>query len=386
MIRGMSLMRHTPPGGMGAHGSLGLAAPARALLVTIVFLLLFLMWLGSSPAAASPLSERRAELEAAQARLGQLQAELNEFAVAFGNAEARAAEIEEAIVALEADEARSLSDLAEAQAQLERRLVGVYKGRNNGFALIAETLLTHKDLAAGLAQIELLKRVAGQDRNMYGGIKRHLVKVDARQRDLQAKRVEQAARMEELKQAQADLEHSIAAVSAEYRSLKKQVAQLEEQERKEREAAALRAALAAGTIKSVGGFVFPVDGPHSFTDTWGDPRSGGRTHQGQDIFAARGTPCVACYNGTISRTYWNQGLGGTGIWLDADNGVSYYYCHLDGIAGGISAGVRVTAGQVIGYVGDSGNALGGPCHLHFQAHPGGGSPVNPYGILVSSDR
>ncbi len=107
MIRGMSLMRHTPPGGMGAHGSLGLAAPARALLETIVFLLLFLMWLGSSPAAASPLSERRAELEAARARLNQLQAELNEFAVAFGNAEARAAEIEEAIVALEADEARA---------------------------------------------------------------------------------------------------------------------------------------------------------------------------------------------------------------------------------------------------------------------------------------
>lgn len=339
------------------------------------------------PAAAlgSPLEERQAQLEAAQARLQELQSELDHYAELFGNAESRAAEIENAIAAAEADEARSLSDLEQARSQLEKRVVNVYKGRNNSFALIAETLLTQTDLVAALARIEQLQRVAGQDRSMYGGIQRHLVNVDSRRRDLEGKKAEQTVRMEELRQAQAELERGIGAVSSEYRTLKQQVAALEEEERREREAAALRAAVAAGTIRSVGGFVFPVDGPHSFTDTWGDPRSGGRTHQGADVFAARGTPCVACYTGTINRTCWNQGLGGTAVWLDGDNGVSYYYAHLDGIADGIDAGVRVSAGQVIGYVGDSGNARGGPCHLHFQAHPGGGAPVNPYSILRASD-
>lgn len=386
MNNDMDLPWHTLQGGAVVRRSVRLGALLCACALGCLLLVVAVLASGISLAGATTLSERRAELEAAKQRLNELQDELDRYAEAFGNAESRAAEIEDAIAAAEADEARSRSDLDLSRSQLEQRLVGVYKGRNSGFSLILETLFTQKDLAAALAQIELLQRVAHQDRSLYGEIQRHLVKVDARRRDLEAKKAEQAARMQELKQAQAELEESIRAASAEYSSLKKQVAQLEEEERREREAAALRAAVAAGTIKAINGFVFPVDGPHSFTDTWGDPRSGGRTHQGQDIFAARGTPCVACYDGTISRTYWNQGLGGTAIWLDADNGVSYYYAHLDGIAPGISAGVRVTAGQVIGYVGDSGNAQGGPCHLHFQAHPGGGSPVNPYDILRASDR
>ncbi len=69
------------------------------------------------------------------------------------------------------------------------------------------------------------------------------------------------------------------------------------------------------------------------------------------------------------------------MWLYGDDGNAYYYAHLDGWASGVATGTRVSAGDVIGYVGNSGNASGGAMHTHFQLHPNGGSPVNPYPTL-----
>ena len=128
------------------------------------------------------------------------------------------------------------------------------------------------------------------------------------------------------------------------------------------------------------GRVCPIDGPTSFTDSWGAPRSGGRSHQGVDMISPRGTPLVAIENGTISRT-GNGGLGGITIWMRGSGGDEFYYAHLDGLASGLSAGQSVTAGQLIGYVGNTGNAIYTVPHLHFEYHPGGGSAVNPYPLV-----
>ncbi len=145
----------------------------------------------------------------------------------------------------------------------------------------------------------------------------------------------------------------------------------------------LNALVAAGaTSGAAGGLVeteagtCPVRGVLAFTNDWGQPRSGGRTHQGNDLFAAMGTPLVAVTDGTITDN--SGGLGGTGLDLHGDDGVKYYYAHLSAIE--VYSG-RVKQGDVIGYVGDTGNAAGGPPHLHFQLHPGEGEPVNPYPTL-----
>ncbi|MGH7607821.1 MAG: murein hydrolase activator EnvC family protein, partial [Gemmatimonadales bacterium] len=129
----------------------------------------------------------------------------------------------------------------------------------------------------------------------------------------------------------------------------------------------------AGGLVETGAGLCPVFGVVAFTNDWGQPRSGGRTHQGTDMFAAMGTPVVAVVGGTVSDG--SGGLGGISLNLAGDDGVRYYYAHLSRIER--PAG-RVNAGDVIGYVGDTGNAAGGPPHLHFQLHPDGGEPVNPY--------
>jgi murein DD-endopeptidase MepM/ murein hydrolase activator NlpD len=122
----------------------------------------------------------------------------------------------------------------------------------------------------------------------------------------------------------------------------------------------------------------PVLGGSPPYDSWGAPRSGGRVHQGIDLLAPTGRPLVAVVSGVVSQR--TNRLGGTTIALLGDNGNRYYYAHLAAYEGG---GGWVPQGQVIGYVGDSGNATGIP-HLHFEIHPGGGLPVNPYESIVAA--
>ena len=119
------------------------------------------------------------------------------------------------------------------------------------------------------------------------------------------------------------------------------------------------------------GIVCPVAGSHSFADTWGAPRSGGRSHQGVDMIAASGVPLVAVESGSVH--FKPNRLGGNAVWLTGASGTKYYYAHLSAWEGSSRS---VSRGEVIGYNGSTGNA--GVAHLHFEVHPGGGSAVNPY--------
>ncbi len=153
--------------------------------------------------------------------------------------------------------------------------------------------------------------------------------------------------------------------------------------------AAARKAGGAGGVSSnvTPGFICPMSPSASaFTNDWGNPRSGGRTHKGTDIFAPMGQNVFAVASGTV--TLRNGGLGGLSIWLSADYGVDFYYAHLSGYAGGITSGTRVAKGDLIAFNGNTGNARGGSPHVHFQLHPGGRSraPVNPFPTLARACR
>jgi murein DD-endopeptidase MepM/ murein hydrolase activator NlpD len=166
---------------------------------------------------------------------------------------------------------------------------------------------------------------------------------------------------------------------------------LAEAERRRQEAERLREAAEAaereaqagsgGGTTGGGGWACPVQGGGlNFADTWGAARSGGRTHQGTDMMAERGTPTVAPVGGTVEHR--ENSLGGLSWYVYGDDGNTYYGAHLNGYEN-VGAG-RVEQGTVIGYVGTSGNAPDDAPHLHFEYQPGGGSSINPYSRLVAA--
>ena len=114
------------------------------------------------------------------------------------------------------------------------------------------------------------------------------------------------------------------------------------------------------------------------TDTWGGARSQGRSHEGIDIFAPRGTPVQATTQGIVSKVGENT-LGGRVVVVVGPGGAGHYYAHLEDYAD-ISPNDWVNAGDIIGYVGDSGNAKGTPTHVHYGIYING-SAVNPYPLL-----
>jgi len=117
-----------------------------------------------------------------------------------------------------------------------------------------------------------------------------------------------------------------------------------------------------------------------FMNDWGFPRSDTGFHQGTDMLAPRGTPIVAPASGTV--TQGTGSIGGRYFRLIAKDGTMYYGAHMSkfGKSG------RVKAGDILGYVGNSGDAAGGATHLHFEIHPAGGAAINPYSYLVRACR
>lgn len=137
------------------------------------------------------------------------------------------------------------------------------------------------------------------------------------------------------------------------------------------------------------GLQMPVRGvePEDLYDSFGDPRSGGRRHRAIDIAAPSGTPVLAADDGVITSKNTGE-LGGKYLFLtDATGSFVFYYAHLDGYAWGLGEGDRVRRGDVLGYVGTTGNAPMDAPHLHFAIYKavpeqrGPGVPVNPFEVL-----
>ena len=138
--------------------------------------------------------------------------------------------------------------------------------------------------------------------------------------------------------------------------------------------------------------VLPVAGirPDQLTDSFDEPRDGTRRHRAIDILAPRGTPVLAADDGRVLRVSWNSAGGNTVYATDSDSRIVYYYAHLDHYHEPIAAGMPLTKGDTIGFVGTTGNAPKDIPHLHFQvmrmphdAKYWNGEPINPFPILRS---
>ena len=130
---------------------------------------------------------------------------------------------------------------------------------------------------------------------------------------------------------------------------------------------------------------FPVQGRCFFGNTWHAARGEGRLHEGTDLIASEGNLLYAVVDGTITKQYWDlPGLrAGNGIRVAQDDGTYFTYLHMSGFAPGIEVGTKVIAGDVIGFVGNTGSSA--TPHLHFEIHPVGGAAVNPYPYLKAID-
>ena len=358
-----------------------------------------------SPALRQQLAQEQAALKEATAQLNALQDELNKLAEAHNACEVRLAELEGEITKAENNIARSEEDMATVRAQLEERLVSLYKDGASFSGRYLEVLFSEEDLVSVLDRFDMLTKLADQDQALFDQVKGYLEATKANKAVLQEKQAEQATQFEQLAALQEDASTKLAASAAQYNSLKSQISTLTAEIRKaDAAAAAATAAARAREIaakawkegsrwnNSVNGtihpspFVFPVKGPHSFINSWHYARPGGRFHTGCDVMAAEGTPLVACVSGSIVRLNpTDTNLGGISIRIQSASGYVYYYAHMQGIAAGIQVGTSVKAGQTVGWVGNTGNA--GRCnHLHFAILPGGHYAVNPYATLRFYDN
>jgi peptidoglycan LD-endopeptidase LytH len=280
------------------------------------------------------------------------------------------AAVKHGVLGLQADaSADVLAQLAAARSTLEEQRASQERAREQAEAARAEAEAALADLDGAMSQQGQFVMALTQGLDAESAEAARLAASDpALAAQLAARRAELSGQLDELRAAK------------EYAEALARLAEARRQEEARRAAEAEAAAAAAqepapsGPLTSGGGIVCPVQGAVRFTDSWGDARSGGRAHKGVDMMAASGTPTVAPVSGRVEHR--GSSLGGLSWYVYGDNGHTYYGTHLSGYA---NQGVGwVAAGTVIGYVGSSGNASAGSPHLHFEFHPGGGSPVNPY--------
>jgi murein DD-endopeptidase MepM/ murein hydrolase activator NlpD len=323
------------------------------------------------PASAQSTKEK---LEAAQARVEELRAEANIATAAYERAHERLIVTQEKIEVTEAALAVARDKIGKLQGSLDERAREAY---TLGPTSTIDLLLEAESVTEFSDRLEFLDRLAQDDADLATRVA--VISEELRRQEAELERLE---RIQAAAEAEAEKQKEI--VYSKLSQAEELEAQLEEQYQEElaaaRAAAAAAAAAApsggggsaAGSIATVSGQALqacPAPGT-SFSDTFGAPRSGGRTHQGVDMMGNYGMPIYAAQSGTVSHS--SSSLGGNQAYVHSSSGYTFY-AHLQGYSG---ASGSVSAGTLIGYMGDTGNATGTP-HLHFEYHPGGGAAVNP---------
>jgi peptidoglycan LD-endopeptidase LytH len=368
----------------------------------------------SLPATAEVTDE---DVAKARAEVNTLLSDSQELGAEVQEAWAHQFELEDEIASLQTSIEIAHAKIGETEQRLEDVAVELYMGSTTSANL---QILFSASSEGFEASRQYLDQVTGSDRDIVNQLKSLRVELDTQTGRLADASDEQVALTADLEQKAGVLQQRLVDAQGVYDGLVQRQAEEEAARQAAAEAAARAAAEEAARnattttapgatpnttagggdsatttttpatvtttpasppVPSGGGGTCPVAGAVSFTDSFGAPRSGGRRHEGVDMIAARGTPVVALYNGKIYRITTGS-LSGLAIWFKSDKGDQYFYAHLDSYAD-IASGQSVSSGQVIGYVGSTGNAPEWLPHLHFEYHPGGGGAVDPYPLVKS---
>lgn len=318
----------------------------------------------------------RAQLETALAEYEAINAEREALTYTIAQLNDRIIEYETEVVDLR-DRAREL-------------VIEAYTSGNTGLIGAAFAAGTIQDL---LTSQVLIDRAASRDiaqLDRFEAIQRDMerLKVDkaSQEEHVRGLEIEAEALVEQMSELDAEMEAAYQRADATVReaidALKRERSEYAaaEARRKAQQAASARTAASGAAAglppEATPNFLCPVAGSPSFINSWGFARSGGRRHKGVDMFDPRGTPLVAVSDGYVKLRSVN--LGGIVTYLYGTDGNLYYYAHLDGYPDGLGDGQQVARGDVVGYLGSTGNARYTSPHLHFEIKPNYGSAVNPY--------
>jgi murein DD-endopeptidase MepM/ murein hydrolase activator NlpD len=285
----------------------------------------------ASPAGAGPAPDPGQQATGARRTANAAAARLQDIQTRYDVLGDQIAALEQKI---QAGETRR----AELRAVAQRRAAAAYKNEGTKLGLLFDA----KDPSEGARSTALLDRANEVDNHTLA--------------DLAALNAELAAERDKLSAQRKEQEDAYGELTGQRKVLDAKLADVP-----------------VGPIQVIDGMVCPLPGA-AFSADFGQPRAGGRTHQGNDMHAATGTPELAVVSGNL--TFGDGGGGGMGAYIAGDDGNRYVYYHLSQYVGPPR---HVSPGEVIGKVGATGDATGP--HLHFEIHPGGGPAIDPYPTL-----
>jgi murein DD-endopeptidase MepM/ murein hydrolase activator NlpD len=288
------------------------------------------------------------------------------------DARASAAELAEKISATQTEQGRLEAQIAEAERTIpelrgradvlrlvvKQRAVQLYVGRDHRIDAVLQT----DSVVDGARAAQLTGTIATHDRDVAAELRETADELETREAQLRTQHAQLRRAIDALAPLNEALQKRLALATKVYEQVRSALDQ-------QRRSGAVSDASTGATRCPVAGFVV-------FTDDFGEPRPGDRLHEGIDMPAVEGTPVVAVVDGFLRHDV--GGAGGNGAWLIGTDQVAYYYAHFSRYEGD---GGFVGAGEVIGYVGMTGDATGP--HLHFEVHPGGGPPIDGYPLLLT---
>jgi murein DD-endopeptidase MepM/ murein hydrolase activator NlpD len=323
--------------------------------------------------AVLPASSAEAKTDpVAQAavRVKQARQAANAAASSYAAAETRYEHLGDDVAAIDRRIKQTETDASKYRAAAQARAVIAYRSGHLGVRSAGTT-----DALDDATRRILLERINARDNDSSSRLRALNADLENQRTLLQSRHVDQQRALQQLKTNERQLEVKLASSQRALQAQESLQASLRRQA-----ATAVRSRRASDTggqiVVNTNGRAWTCPVPSAaFTNDWGQPRSGGRHHQGTDLFSARGATNVAVVSGSVSDN--SGGLGGTAVLLQGDDGNQYYYAHLSQIVGGAR---RVSQGELIGRTGNTGNARGGPTHTHFEIRIGG-RRVNPYPTL-----